>query len=120
MPLMLWMFAVALGQSAGAGPEVELPAIQQTMNQREVQRCSRSGQTADASLRLYGATVLLECVVGADGSPERCEVLNPTPAAQRHESVFQCMASHLRWIHADGTSAEGRTVRTTLRVQGTW
>lgn len=117
---MLWMIIVALGQSAGAGSAAELPAIQQTMNQREVQRCSRSGQTADASLRLTGATVRLECVVGPTGARERCEVLNPTRAAQRHEAVFQCMASHFRWTYADGTPAEGRTVRTTLRVEGTW
>lgn len=76
-----------------------------------------------ASLCLNGMVrfnnVRLLCRIDGEGRPGQCEIIDPTPALQRRERVFQCMAAQMRFTYEDGAPATGEEVEVVLGGQTT-
>ena len=84
--------------------------ITRTVDQAAAGRCLNG---------MVGFSLTMQCLVGEDGRPEACAVVNPTAASRRHDRVFQCMASNMRFHYEDGSAAVGENV--SFRLGGrTW
>lgn len=93
-----------------AEPESGYRTITRTVDQAAAGRCLNG---------MVGFSLTMQCLVGTDGRPEACAVVNPTAASRRHDRVFQCMASNMRFHYEDGSAAVGENV--SFRLGGrTW
>lgn len=54
--------------------------------------------------------VRMRCMIDDEGRGRDCVVANPNPRIMRHERVFQCMASAMRFSMSDGSSPGGQRV----------
>ena len=88
--------------SAGQADNAEPQELQRKVDDAAYERCAGG---------LVGfRNVSVQCIVGANGTLEQCEVQSTNRSVLRYRERFQCMASAVTMTHPDGTPAVGTSV----------